>query len=65
MALACPSPVCTDKTLQAYDMLGVIQQVVDDGQVFEISKDFAKNIITGACLSASGRVVGTSSCRCL
>lgn len=29
-------------------MLGVVQQVVDDGQVFEIAQDYAKNIITGA-----------------
>lgn len=33
--------------LEAYDMLGVVQQVVDDGQVFEVSRDYAKNIITG------------------
>ena len=33
---------------QPYDMLGVVQQVVDDGQVFEIAPDYAKNIITGA-----------------
>lgn len=29
-------------------MLGVVQQVVDDGQVFEIAQDYAKNIITCA-----------------
>jgi len=34
--------------LQPYDMLGVVQQVVDDGEVFEIARDYAKNIITGA-----------------
>jgi len=39
-------PAC----LQPYDMLGVVQQVVDDGQVFEIMKDYAKNIITGGWL---------------
>ncbi len=29
-------------------MLGVVQQVVDDGEVFEIARDYAQNIITGA-----------------
>ncbi|KAL4429352.1 hypothetical protein ABPG77_005126 [Micractinium sp. CCAP 211/92] len=43
--------------LEAYDMLGVIQQVVDDGHVFEISKDYAKNIITGFA-RLNGRTVG-------
>jgi hypothetical protein len=33
--------------LEAYDMHAVVGQVVDDGQLFEIMPDFAKNIITG------------------
>lgn len=32
---------------QPYDMLGVVQQVVDEGQVLETMRDYAKNIITG------------------
>jgi propionyl-CoA carboxylase beta chain len=32
---------------QAYDMKEVVGQVVDDGQLFEIMADYAKNIIIG------------------
>lgn len=38
-------------------MLGVVQQVVDDGHVFETMKDYAKNIITGFA-RLDGRTVG-------
>lgn len=50
-------------------MLGVVQQVVDDGQVFEIAQDYAKNIITGelaatACLKSGWlNKCGELSCR--
>ncbi|KAI7841351.1 hypothetical protein COHA_004969 [Chlorella ohadii] len=43
--------------LEPYDMLGVVQQVVDDGEVFEIARDYAKNIITGFA-RLNGRTVG-------
>jgi hypothetical protein len=33
--------------MQPYDMLSVVQQVVDEDEVFEIMRDYAKNIITG------------------
>ncbi|EFN54302.1 hypothetical protein CHLNCDRAFT_56212 [Chlorella variabilis] len=41
----------------AYDMLSVVQQVVDDGQVFEIMQDYAKNMIVGFA-RMDGRTVG-------
>ena len=33
--------------VQAYDMRDVIEQVVDEGQLFEIQPDHAKNIVVG------------------
>ncbi len=36
-----------DNPNKPYDMLELIEKVVDEGDFFEISKDFAKNIITG------------------
>ncbi|KAL4859235.1 Propionyl-CoA carboxylase beta chain [Chlorella vulgaris] len=43
--------------LEAYDMLGVVQQVVDDGQVLEIMRDYARNMIVGFA-RLEGRTVG-------
>ncbi len=40
-----------------YDMHDVIEQLVDDGQYFEIKKDYAKNLITCFC-RFDGRVTG-------
>lgn len=41
--------------VQAYDMLGVVQQVVDDGQVLEIMREYARNMIVGALNSITIR----------
>ncbi|KAI3435978.1 hypothetical protein D9Q98_002036 [Chlorella vulgaris] len=43
--------------LEAYDMLGVVQQVVDDGQVLEIMREYARNMIVGFA-RLEGRTVG-------
>jgi hypothetical protein len=43
--------------MQPYDMLSVVQQVVDEDEVFEIMRDYAKNIITGFA-RLNGRTVG-------
>ncbi len=32
---------------QPYDMVGLIRRVVDDGELFEIHADFAKNLVVG------------------
>lgn len=42
---------------QPYDMLEVIRKVVDDGNVFEIMPDFAKNILCGFA-RMDGKTVG-------
>lgn len=67
-----PQTPCTDPTdrqcpyldyvvpgseLEAYDMLGVVQQVVDDGQVLEIMREYARNMIVGFA-RLEGRTVG-------
>lgn len=49
--------VVPSNDLEAYDMLGVVQQVVDDGQVFETMREYARNIITGFA-RLNGRTVG-------
>jgi len=36
-----------DNPNMPYDMMELVQKVVDEGDFFEIQKDFAKNIITG------------------
>lgn len=46
-----------DDANQPYDMLAVLRKVVDEGNVFEIMPDFAKNIITGFA-RMDGRTVG-------
>lgn len=40
-------------------MLGVVQQVVDEGKVWEIMRDYAQNIITGGWV-----MVGVERLRC-
>lgn len=48
-----------DDANMPYDMLAVIRKIVDEGQVFEIMPDFAKNII--CCFARmEGRTVGVS-----
>lgn len=42
--------------IEAYDMHDVIQQVVDDGELFEIQKEHAKNIICGFSRMGGGTV---------
>ena len=32
---------------QPYDMIGLVKRVVDDGELFEIHADYAKNIVVG------------------
>jgi acetyl-CoA carboxylase carboxyltransferase component len=49
--------IIPDNPNKAYDMYGVIGAIVDDGQFFEIHKDFAKNIIVGFA-RFNGRSVG-------
>ena len=49
--------IVPDNPNKAYDMYGVIGAIVDDGQFFEIHKDFAKNIIVGFA-RFNGRSVG-------
>ena len=49
--------VIPDNPNKAYDMYGVIGAVVDDGEFFEVHKDFAKNIIVGFA-HLGGRSVG-------
>ncbi|MBQ7269206.1 MAG: acyl-CoA carboxylase subunit beta [Bacteroidales bacterium] len=46
---ACPEldGIIPDSAQQAYDMYGVIGSIVDDGEFFEIHRDFAPNIIVG------------------
>ena len=39
--------IIPDNPNKAYDMYGVIRSIVDDGDFFEIHRDFAKNIIVG------------------
>jgi len=39
--------IIPDNPNKAYDMYGVIREIVDDGKFLEIHKDFAKNIIVG------------------
>lgn len=49
--------IIPDNPNKAYDMYGVIGSIVDDGDFFEVHKDFAKNIITGFA-HMGGRSVG-------
>ena len=49
--------IIPDNPNKAYDMYGVIRSIVDDGDFFEIHKDFAKNIIVGFA-HMGGRSVG-------
>ena len=49
--------IIPDNPNKAYDMYGVISSIADDGDFFEVHKDFAKNIITGFT-HMGGRSVG-------
>jgi propionyl-CoA carboxylase beta chain len=55
----CPflDQIVPDSDIEAYDMHAVIGQVVDDGELFEIQKDHAKNIVVGFA-RMGGRTVG-------
>ena len=45
------------ETMSAYNMLDVIQSVVDESEFFEIQPNYAKNIIVGFA-RLNGRTVG-------
>ena len=49
--------IIPDSPNKAYDIYAVIKSIVDDGDFFEIHKDFAKNIIVGFA-HMGGRSVG-------
>ena len=49
--------IVPDNPNKAYDMYAVISSIVDDGDFFEIHKDFAKNIIVGFA-HMNGKSVG-------
>jgi len=49
--------IIPDNPNKAYDMYGVISSIVDDGEFFEIHRDWAKNIIVGFA-HMGGRSVG-------
>ena len=49
--------IIPDNPNKAYDMYAVIRSVVDDGDFFEVHKDFARNIIVGFA-HVAGRSVG-------
>ena len=49
--------IVPDNPNKAYDMYAVIKSIVDDGEFFEIHKDFAKNIIVGFA-HMNGKSVG-------
>lgn len=49
--------IIPDNPNKAYDMYAVISSIVDDGQFFEIHKEFAKNIIVGFA-HMNGKSVG-------
>ena len=55
---SCPylDHVVPESDIEAYDMYDVISQVVDDGDLFEIQKDHAKNIIVGFARMGGGTV---------
>ena len=49
--------IIPDNPNKAYDMYGVIKAIVDDGEFFEVHKNFAQNIIVGFA-HMGGRSVG-------
>jgi len=49
--------IVPDDYSKTYDMHDVIEQIVDDGEYFEIKDEYAKNIITCFC-RFNGRVAG-------
>ena len=53
----CLNSIIPDSPGKAYDMYGVIREIVDDGDFFEIHRSFARNIIVGFA-HMGGRSVG-------
>ena len=55
----CPylDQIVPESDIEAYDMHAVIGQVIDDGELFEIQKEHAKNIIAGFA-RMGGRTIG-------
>lgn len=55
----CPylDQIVPESDIEAYDMHAVIGQIVDDGELFEIQKEHAKNIVVGFA-RMGGRTVG-------
>ncbi|MBO4476091.1 MAG: acyl-CoA carboxylase subunit beta [Bacteroidales bacterium] len=49
--------IIPDNPNKAYDMYAVIRSVVDDGEFFEVHRDFARNIVVGFA-HVGGRSVG-------
>lgn len=49
--------IIPDDPVKPYDMMNIILKLVDEGDFFEIKKDFANNIITGFC-RIEGATVG-------
>jgi acetyl-CoA carboxylase carboxyltransferase component len=49
--------IIPDSSNQAYDMLEVVREIVDDGEIFEIFPHYAKNIVT-VFARIGGRTVG-------
>ena len=49
--------IVPDNPNKAYDMYGVISEIVDDGDFFEVHREFARNIIVGFA-HMGGRGVG-------
>ena len=49
--------IVPDNPNKAYDMYGVIREIVDDGDFFEVHREFARNIIVGFA-HMGGRGVG-------
>ena len=49
--------IIPDNPNKAYDMYGVIREIVDDGDFFEVHREFARNIIVGFA-HMGGRSVG-------
>lgn len=57
MSCVCIRYLVPDDPNVPYDMLSVVRKVVDEGDVFEIMPDYAKNIICGFA-RMEGRTVG-------
>lgn len=49
--------IVPDSEFEGYDMMDVLETVVDDREIFQVHKDYAKNIITGFA-RLNGQTVG-------